>query len=180
MDGVKGNVVLIGMMGAGKTAVGKRLATRLGRPFLDTDQLVEAGAGHSVAEIFSRDGEAAFRALERAAVAEACSSPIPVVIACGGGAVLDPENREQLTTTGLVVWLRAPVDVLAQRVGRSEQRPLLEGGRDGTGVVDRLAALAAARESAYAAAARAVVDTEGRNIDTVVEVVLEELDRCVA
>src|SRR5438552_4016152 len=100
------------MMGAGKTTVGERCAARLGRRFVDTDALVEARTGRTVGEIFAAEGEPAFRAYERAAVAEACATPEPLVIACGGGVVLDPDNRRILRARSLVVWLRATPDVL--------------------------------------------------------------------
>src|SRR6478609_3984944 len=104
------------MMGAGKTTVGRRCATRLERAFVDTDDLIESTTGMRVAEIFETQGEAGFRDLERVAVADACASPEPLVIACGGGAVLDPDNRRRLRETGVVVWLRAAPEVLSGRV----------------------------------------------------------------
>jgi len=102
------HLVLVGLMGAGKTTVGQMCAARLGRAFVDTDDLVETLAHASVSEIFASDGEARFRELEQQAVAEACASPEPLVIACGGGAVLAPANRRLLRAAGTVVWLRAP------------------------------------------------------------------------
>ena len=126
-----GHLVLVGMMGAGKTTVGRRCATRLGRGFVDTDDLVESTTGMRVAEIFETQGEPAFRELERVAVADACASPEPLVIACGGGAVLDPDSRRALRDAGLVVWLRAAPEVLSGRVGQDggATRPLLAGVR---------------------------------------------------
>ena len=106
------HLVLIGLMGAGKTTVGARCAELMQRPFLDTDQLVEANARMGVADIFRHHGEQQFRVLERDAVEDACASPTPLVIACGGGAVLDPANRRRLRDCGLVVWLRASPAVL--------------------------------------------------------------------
>jgi shikimate kinase len=150
------HLVLVGMMGAGKSTVGKRCAKRLQRAFVDTDEVVETVAGAPVSEIFSRDGEAAFRALERTAVADACASPVPAVIAVGGGAVLDPENRRRLRDAGVVVWLHAPVEQLARRVGDARSRPLLAG--DAAATLRRLDAL---RRPAYEAAAHVTVDTGG-------------------
>src|SRR5688500_12588274 len=110
-------VLLIGMMGAGKTTVGRALAERLGWPYLDSDEQVERNTGRTVPEIFEADGEAAFRAEEKRALAEATTSTGPVVVSVAGGAVLDPENRRRLREGGRVVWLRASVSTLAARVG---------------------------------------------------------------
>src|SRR5207247_5937643 len=106
----------------------RRCAMALGRPFVDTDELVEASAGATVDEIFARDGEPAFRALERDAIADVAASPAALVIACGGGAVLDGENRRRLRAAGCVVWLRAAPGELAGRVGEGSGRPLLARG----------------------------------------------------
>jgi shikimate kinase len=165
--------VLVGLMGVGKTTVGKRCAVRLGRAFVDTDALVEANTGITIAEIFERDGEARFRELERAAVADACASPVPLVIACGGGAVLDPESRRVLHGAGLVVWLQASPAVLGERVGSTADRPLLGGANGATVTLERLASL---RAPAYEAAATVTVDTEERTVDEVAASVIEELD----
>ena len=165
------HLVLVGMMGAGKSTVGRRCAQRLQRAFVDTDEVIETIAGASVAEVFARDGEPAFRELERTAVADACASPVPAVIAVGGGAVLDPENRRRLRAAGLVVWLCAPVDELARRVGDTASRPLLAG--DAEGALRRLDAL---RRPAYEAAAHATVDTGEASVDAVVDAVLTTFD----
>jgi shikimate kinase len=161
------HLVLVGMMGAGKSTVGRRCAKRLDRAFVDTDEWVATMAGASVAEVFARDGEPAFRALERAAVAEACAAPVPTVIAVGGGAVLDPANRRVLRESGLVVWLRAPAEQLAQRVGDGAGRPLLSG--DAATTLERLETL---RRPAYESAAHATVDTAGLGVGAVADAVL--------
>ncbi len=169
------HLVLVGLMGAGKTTVGARCAERLGRPFVDTDDVVAATTGRSVAEIFAGDGEAGFRAVERQAVADVSASPTPLVIACGGGAVLDPANRDALRARGCVVWLRASPAALAARVERDGvERPLLTRGGP-TATLERLDGL---RAPAYEAAAHTSVDTEGRTVDEVADAVLEELARC--
>jgi shikimate kinase / 3-dehydroquinate synthase len=148
-------IVLVGLSGSGKTAVGRFIAARLGRPFLDLDDEVERTTGRSPAELISRLGEPAFRALESDAVAAASTVP-HAVIATGGGAVIDPLNRWALWEAGLAVWLDAPDAVLLERLRRDiVDRPLLRG--DGAAA---LAALRVAREPFYRAA-DAVVDAAG-------------------
>jgi shikimate kinase len=171
----KRHLVLVGLMGAGKTTVGKRCAEHLGRAFVDTDDVVEAATGVSVAEIFERDGEARFRELERSAVADVCASPSPLVVAVGGGAVLDPGSRRALRETGFVVWLQASPAELGARVGDTETRPLLGGAN---GAATTLARLAALRAPAYEDAADVTVDTEGSSVDEVARRVLEEFQSC--
>jgi shikimate kinase len=170
------HLVLVGLMGAGKTTVGQRAAEMLDRAFLDTDQLVEANARMGVADIFEHHGEQQFRVLERDAIEDACASPVPLVIACGGGAVLDPENRRRLRACGVVVWLRASPAVLGQRVGAAAaattaDRPLLAGGAPPAATLERLHAQ---REPAYEGTAHVQVGTEGRTVDEVAAAVVEE------
>ncbi len=121
-------VLLIGMMGAGKSTTGHLLSKRLGWPYLDSDDEIHHQTGRTVPEIWKQDGEAAFRAEESRVLAEATTSDGPAVIAVAGGAVLDADNRARIRGAGLVVWLRADVAVLAARVGSGTGRPLLEGG----------------------------------------------------
>src|SRR5262245_962325 len=111
-------------MATGKTEVGRRLARLVDRPFMDIDALVEAAAGHSVAEIFAREGEPRFRSLERAAVERACEVP-DAVIATGGGTLLDAENRRRLAAAGPIVCLTARPEAILRRVGDPGSRPLL-------------------------------------------------------
>ncbi|MDR7579379.1 MAG: 3-dehydroquinate synthase [Armatimonadota bacterium] len=162
------NVVLYGFMGAGKTAVGEELSRRLGWPFLDTDRMVESRAGKSVARIFDEDGEAVFRALEREAVGEAARVR-PAVVACGGGAVLDPHNACALKASGHMVWLRAALDSVLSRA-READRPLLRGDARG-----RAAVLLEERTPRYRELADVVVDTDGLSVREVAERVLTEL-----
>src|SRR5438309_12066772 len=117
-------------MATGKTEVGRRLARRLGRPFVDIDGLVEAASGKKVADIFASEGEARFRQLERAAVAEACLVS-EAVVATGGGTLLDAENRRRLAAAGPIVYLAASPEEILRRVGDPRPRPLLEDGSNG-------------------------------------------------
>ncbi|MFN8026327.1 MAG: shikimate kinase [Acidimicrobiia bacterium] len=167
------HLVLIGLMGAGKSTVGARCATALDRPFVDTDRLIETNAGLTVAEIFETQGEPAFRTIERTVVADVSASPEPLVVACGGGVALDPDNRRVLRDRGVVVWLRADAQELGKRVGSGEGRPLLQSGEPG-GPVGTLERLAVLRAPAYEAAAHVIVDTDGLGVGTVAERVLEE------
>ena len=163
-------VLLVGMMGAGKTTVGSALAARLGVPYLDSDAQVERRTGRTVPELFVERGEAAFRAEEKRALAEAVTSDGPVVVSVAGGAVLDPENRNRLRQAGTVVWLRAPVDTLAARVGAGVGRPLL-----GDDPAAALARLYTERRPLYAELADVVVDVEHLTPHEAVEQILDAL-----
>lgn len=169
---LSGTLWLVGMMGAGKSAVGRTLAARLGLPFADTDGEVERDAGDSVRGIFGREGEGGFRAREREAMARWAGKP--AVIALGGGAVAQPGTPEWLARTGTVVWLRARPETLLARLGEAAERPLLEG-LDPEARRARLEALLDARRAQYARAAL-VVDTDGRSVEEVAETVLELLE----
>lgn len=144
-------VALVGMMGAGKTSIGKRLAARLDVPFADADHHIEAAAGMSVAEIFAKYGEPEFRRLERSVIARLLGA-LPHVLATGGGAVMDEATRAKMKATAFTVWLKAPVDILLHRVMKRQEhdqaRPLLNTG-DMRGTLERLLA---AREPVYALA----------------------------
>ncbi|MGH9164957.1 MAG: shikimate kinase [Acidimicrobiales bacterium] len=157
-------VLLIGMMGVGKTTVGRALAARMGWAHLDSDRQVEQATGRSVPEILRTDGEAAFRVEEKRALETALASHDPVVVSVAGGAVLDPENRRLLRQAGLVVWLRAEVVTLAGRVGDGEGRPLL-----GNDPPSALAALDQQRRPLYAELAELVVDVDTSTPHQVVE-----------
>ena len=121
-------IVLVGLMGAGKSSIGRRLATRLGIPFVDADSEIEAAAGESIPDIFARHGEQAFRDGERRVIARLLERP-PHVLATGGGAFMDPETRSRIAATGISVWLRANIETLVRRLEKSRtQRPLLAQG----------------------------------------------------
>jgi shikimate kinase len=160
-------VIITGFMATGKSEVGRRVARRLGRPFVDIDGLVEAAAGRKVADIFAAEGEPRFRALERAAVEEACRVP-EAVVATGGGTLLDPENHRRLAAAGPIVCLSAPPEEILKRLGDAASRPLLAGGNGGADRLGRIRALLAERAPAYALATHAV-ETGGLAVDDVVE-----------
>jgi shikimate kinase len=120
-------VVLVGLMGAGKTNIGRRLAARLNLPFFDSDHEIERAAGETVEEIFANRGEQAFREGERRVIARLLAQP-PHVLATGGGAFMDAKTRAVIARRAVSLWLRADLDVLAARVSRRGNRPLLKGG----------------------------------------------------
>lgn len=119
------SVVLIGLMGAGKTAIGRRLASRLGLKFVDADREIERAAGKSIPDIFADHGEPYFRDGERRVIARLLRSG-PQVLATGGGAYMDEETRETIKRTGVSVWLNAELELLMERVSRRDNRPLLK------------------------------------------------------
>lgn len=140
-------IALVGLMGVGKSSVGRRLANALGLPFRDADAEVEAAAGRSIPEIFAELGEPAFRDGERRVIARLLEGP-PHVLATGGGAFMNETTRELIKAHAISVWLKADLDVLARRVGRKDSRPLLAGKEP----MDVLRAQAEARYPAYAEA----------------------------
>jgi shikimate kinase len=140
-------IALVGLMGVGKSSVGRRLANALGLPFRDADAEVEAAAGRSISDIFAQLGEPAFRDGERRVITRLLEGP-PIVLATGGGAFMNPETRALLKENAITVWLKADLELLARRVGRKDTRPLLTGQDP----MDVLKAQAEARYPAYAEA----------------------------
>ena len=141
------SIVLVGLMGAGKTAIGKRLAAQLGLPFYDADQEIERAAGMSIAEIFRTHGEAYFRAGEKRVIQRLLADG-RIVLAPGGGAFMDPETRRTIRERAISIWLRCPLGVLLQRVQGRTHRPLLNAGNP----AETLARLSAERSPIYAQA----------------------------
>ena len=164
------------MMGAGKSAVGHRLAASLEWPFLDTDILIEHSAKATIPEIFAREGEDGFRKRESEVIADLPSWK--TVIALGGGALLDERNRRRLRATGTLIWLRASPDAILERIGGGDERPLLAGltreERRG-----RLASLIAERQRTYATA-DLEIDTDGLDAEAVCERLQRQLEQGVA
>ena len=158
------HIVLIGMMGAGKTTVGSRLARMLDRPFIDSDVQVEQRTARTVRDIFESDGEAAYRAIESEVLAEALASEDPSVIAAAGGTILDPNNRRRMKECGTVVFLEADPHELLPRVGGQDHRPLLRD--DPEGVLEEMDVV---RRPLYEETADFVVDVSSLGPDDVVE-----------
>ena len=163
--------VLVGSPGAGKSSVGRRAAQRLGVPFTDSDALIEAHAGKSVSDIFVTDGEAAFRDLEEAAIAEALDS-CEGILSLGGGAVMREATRDRLRGHR-VIWLKVSLSSAAARVGMNQARPLLLGNVRGT-----LSGLMEQRNPVYEEVSTDVVETTDRPlgavVDSVVKVIRDE------
>jgi shikimate kinase len=170
----KDSVVLIGMMGAGKSSVGRRLAARLGLPFIDADTEIEAAAGCSISEIFALHGEEHFRDGERKVIARLLDSG-PQVLATGGGAWINEATRENISDHGVSVWLKADLDVLLRRVKRRSNRPLLKVP-DVEGTLRRLVD---ERYPVYATADATVLSRDVPH-DVVVDEILDALDRCLS
>ena len=151
-------------MGSGKSTVGFWLARSEGLRFVDLDAAIEEREGRSISEIFAADGEDRFRDIEQEVLAQCLESSEQLVISCGGGVVLRPDNRAQLRERAWVCWLRATVETLGQRVRASENRPLL-----GDDPVGNLAKISAARAGLYAATAHDFVDVDGLEAEQVAE-----------
>ena len=167
-------ILLVGMMGAGKTTTGHLLAERLGWGYRDSDADVESATGLTVPELFARDGEAAFRRAEATVLAAALADPSPSVVSVAGGAVLSEDNRRLIAASGIVVWLRARPETLAARVGGGAGRPLL--GDDPAEAVVRLSAV---RAPFYAEVADVVLDVEELDPVTVADRIIVAMDAAI-
>ena len=157
------SVVLVGMMGAGKSSIGRRLAARLAIPFVDADSEIEGAAGMTIAEIFAKHGEPYFRAGEARVIARLLDGG-PSVLATGGGSVMDPHTRELIREKGISVWLNADVEVLMKRTKRRSDRPL----------VDKLKELMPLRQPFYAQSV-IVVQSRDEPHDTIVDEIVGAL-----
>src|SRR5215212_1814990 len=167
-------IVLVGLMGVGKSTVGRRLARRLGVPFVDSDSAIEDASGLSAAEVYERFGEHDFRDGERRLVARLIEGEIRV-IAIGGGAYVDPRTRQLLNERAITVWLDAPVDILAERTSRRDTRPLLRTP-DPKGTLERLSE---ERRPSYEEAHIHIKSGDGAHRD-VVDAIVDALDRHLA
>lgn len=164
-------LALVGLMGAGKSSVGKRLALALGVPFRDADEEIVKAAGETIPEIFAHHGEAEFRRGERRVIARLLTAEPPHVLATGGGAFMDPETRALMKERAFTIWLRADLDTLMRRVGRRDDRPLLKGD-DPRAVMERLMA---ARYPIYAEA-DLVIDSDDGPHQRTVEAIIAALE----
>jgi len=167
---LKKTIVMVGMMGAGKTAVGRALAQRIGVPFLDSDAEIEAAASLTVPEIFERDGEPFFRSKETQVISRLLDTEC-CVLSTGGGAFLAQENRENISESGVSVWLNADLDLLWQRVRHKDTRPLLRTPDPRA----TLAEIYAARVPLYALADVTVVSLPNLSIEEMVNRVIAKL-----
>jgi len=167
---MKSNVALIGFMGTGKTAVGKLLAEKLGKGFVELDSLIEQKAGKSVSDIFQQDGEIAFRELEIEAAKDVVRDE-NLVIACGGGIVLNKINIDRLRRNSIIVCLTASTEVILMRVSDDEERPLLNAPDKSTKIQELLAF----REPFYDRAADIKIDTSELDIESIAEDIIGKL-----
>ena len=163
-------IALIGLPGVGKSSIGRRLAASLDMPFRDADEEIERAAGRTISEIFAERGEAEFRDGERRVIARLLDQP-PHVLATGGGAFMNPETRRLIREKAISIWLRADIDVLARRVARKSNRPLLKD-RD---PLEVLTALAEARHPVYAEADITIDSVESPH-STAVNAIIEALE----
>jgi len=173
------NLVLVGLRASGKSTVGRLLAEQLSRDFLDTDQMIVDEAGMSVRAIFAVEGETGFRRREREAVRRAMETD-GAIVAVGGGALADAENRARLRANGRIVWLRASVEALWRRMqddpATNANRPDLTAA----GGIEEIRRLAKVREATYREAAALIVETDGRETSAVAGDVREWLMRAEA
>ena len=164
------SIVFVGLMGAGKTAIGRKVAASLGLPFVDSDQEIEAAARMSVPELFERYGEPEFRALEQRVIQRVLEGG-PKVLSTGGGAFMNAQTRDLIAASAISIWLKAELDVLFARVSKKQNRPLLK-------TADPRATLAALMNDRYPVYAEAsvTVNTRDERKDVIVGEVLDALD----
>ena len=159
------SIVLVGMMGAGKSSIGRRLASRLGIPFIDADTEIVSAAGMTIPEIFEKHGEPYFRAGEARVIARLLDNG-PQVLATGGGSVMDPQTRALIGQKGISIWLKADIDVLLKRTKRRNDRPLVEKIKD----------LLPVREPIYAQA-NIIIQSRDEPHDTIIDEIMGELPK---
>ena len=166
------NIFLVGLMGAGKTTVGRALAKKLNRRFIDSDQEIEARTGASISWIFEIEGEASFRQREAEVIRDLAALD-DIVLATGGGAILKPENRQCLKSHGTVIYLRASVGSILQRTSHDKSRPLLQTA-DPRAKIEQLLQ---EREPLYMEVADIIIETGRPNVQSLVQAILVELER---
>jgi len=158
------NIIFVGPMGAGKTTIGKQLARQLGRTFYDSDRVIEERTGANIPLIFELEGEAGFRRREKTVIAELTQMD-DIILATGGGAILDSENRDQITRQGFVVYLNAPLKQLVNRTAKDKNRPLLQTA-DPQKMLEEILAI---RDPLYREVADEIIETDGSPARNVVK-----------
>jgi shikimate kinase len=166
------NIYLVGLMGSGKTTIGRALARRMGRRFFDSDHEIEHRTGVRIPVIFEHEGEAGFRKREAQTISE-LTQDVAIVLATGGGAILNPENREAMRSTGWVVYLDVPIHILLERTRHDSNRPLLQVADP----KERLTALRTQRDPLYREIADLVIDGSRSNSNSAVAKVLAEWEK---
>lgn len=161
------NIILVGPMGAGKTTIGKQLAQQLGREFYDSDRVIEERTGANIPLIFELEGEEGFRKREKNMLLELTKKE-DIVLATGGGVVLDPENRKLLTKSGFVIYLNAPLSQLINRTSKDKNRPLLQTENPHK----KMEEILAIRDPLYREVADAIIETDGSPVRNVVKKLL--------
>ena len=172
METTSKNIVLVGPMGSGKTTVGRRLAHKLNKDFFDTDQEIIDKTGVTIDHIFDIEGEKGFRERESKILENLCQMS-NIILATGGGIVILPKNRKILKNAGLVVYLSSSVDQLLRRTAKSKTRPLLENSTDRKKTITELAE---ARDVYYREVASFVVDTTGKKLHEVINLIIRETE----
>lgn len=167
---IHGSVFMVGLMGSGKTSVGKVLARLLGKAFFDSDHEIERATGVRIQEIFEVEGEPGFRGREKKMIADLVQRD-NILLATGGGAVLAPENRAELKTHGTVIYLRAPVKALLRRTQRDRNRPLLQVADPAA----KLRELYDQRDPLYREVAHLIVDTGNQSVRALAEQIIKQL-----
>ena len=168
---MKGHIFLIGFMGCGKSTVARHLAAKLDCPYSDTDAMIEAKAGMTISEIFEKEGEPAFREMETALL-RTLKGQRPMIISCGGGMAMRPENAALMKEAGTVVLIKASPETILERVVRNDNRPLLRGRKD----IPSISALMEERRPRYEAAADFYVMTDNeRRADEVAEEIIDKM-----
>ena len=164
--------ILIGYRGTGKTTVAQKLANRLGLPAFDSDPEIERQAGKSIADIFSQDGEPAFRDWEESVIAEILAHSHPLVLATGGGAIVRASTRERLRQSGRVIWLTATPETILHRITNDAATATMRPNLTSLPMREEIVTVLERRKPFYAEAAHEIIDTDTRTVEEIVEIIL--------